>query len=315
MFGHVDVIDGPERFDGGLDTYVYGIRLAGQLPRAWTEPLVLRVYPHPEQAEKAKREAAVQQFAADRGIPAPRPLLVEPLWQPYGLPFMLMERATGSPLIERFKNPLAIRGAIRSMVLLQVRLHRVPVDRCPLPYESPLVDRLLDEPRTRVECFRPPGSPERLHWLQENASSVRDEEPALLHNDFHPLNLLANGERLTLLDWSDAAIGDRHCDVARTLAVFRLAPPLESNALLRTVLSILSRYIVPAYEAEYRKRLPLESRRLRYWQALHAFVAWLQIAVMRSAGEDAIGARPGTLDRIPGSLEPALRSYFDERAF
>ena len=314
LLGAVEVVEGPDRYGAGLDTYVYAIRLRGELPPEWAAPLVLRVYPQAAQAGKAQREAAAQTFAADHGIAAPRPLLVEMSWEPYGLPFMIMERAPGSPLMERFKNPLAIGRTIRAMAALQARLHSLPTDGCPLPYDGPLVDRWLAPTKEQVKRFRPRGLDGPLRWLEEHAQIVREEEPVLVHNDFHPLNLVADGDRLTLLDWSDATLGDRHCDVARTLALFWLAPPLESNAVTRMVLTVLRRFIVPAYARAYRKHLPLDKRRLRYWQALHAFKAWAQIAVMRQEGEAAIGAPAGVLAQIPQALLPALQAYFEERA-
>lgn len=309
-FGTTSVIEGPDRYGSGLDTYVYAIRLDGQLTWEWRQPLVLRVYPTPEQKQKAQREADAQTFASDRGISAPRPLLVEPDWQPYGLPFMIMERAPGHQLIDWFKSPLRVRSAIGAMVTLQVQLHSVPTDDCPLPYESPLVDRWLAPAKENVEHFRLPGLLEPLHWLEENADLVRDEDPVFLHNDFHPLNLLVDGDRLTLLDWPDAALGDRHCDLARTLALFWLAAPLERSLVGRTTLGLLRRYIVPAYEREYSSHLAVDPTRLRYWQALHAFTAWTQIAVMQQEGEEALGARSGVLSEIPAALVPALEAYF-----
>jgi aminoglycoside phosphotransferase (APT) family kinase protein len=312
-FGSIQVVEGPDRYGSGLDTYVYAIRLQGDLPPEWLQPLVLRVYPTAEQAAKAEREASAQTFAADHGIAAPRPRLVETRWEPFGLPFMIMERVSGTPLIERFKNPLAIGRSVRAMARLQAQLHSVPADGCPLAYDGPLVDRLIAPAKEQVERFRLPGLAAPLRWIEDNSEIVRKEDPAFVHNDFHPLNIVADGDHLTLLDWPDATLGDRHCDVARTLALFWLAPPLESSVLTRTVLGVLRRYIVPAYARAYRKRLPLDDRRLRYWQALHAFKAWTQIAVMRSEGEKAIGARAGVLSQIPPALLPALKTYFYER--
>lgn len=312
-FGACSIVEGADRYRGGIDTYVYAIRLNGDLSPEWLAPLVLRVYPTPDQKTKAQREADAQTFAADHGISAPRPLLVEPGWQPYGLPFMIMERAPGSQLVDRFKNPLRISGAIKAMVDLHVKLHTIPTDACPLPYDGPLVDRWLTPSKENVARFRPPGLDGPLKWLEENAALVRDEEPVLVHNDFHPLNLLADGDNLTLLDWPDATLGDRHCDVARTLALFWLASPLEKSLLGRTVLGMLRRYIVPAYEREYRKHLPLDDARLRYWQAVHAFTAWVQLAVIKQEGETAIGARAGVLEDIPAAIVPALKTYVYER--
>jgi aminoglycoside phosphotransferase len=46
---------------------------------------------------------------------------------------------------------------------------------------------------------------------------------ALLHLDYHPLNVLTDGERITaVLDWTNAAAGDPRTDLARTFSILRL---------------------------------------------------------------------------------------------
>ena len=311
--GEIEVAEGPDRYSGGMDTYVYAIRFSGDLPPGWRSPLVLRIYPSSEQIQKAEREAKIQRFVADQGFPAPRPLLLDTSCEPFGLPFMLMERAPGLNAVDRFRNPLNIRSTIRAMATLQARLHSLPIDGCPLPYESPLVDRWLAPSRDLIQRYHPPGLDPHLAWLEEHASIVRDEAVALTHNDFHPLNIQVEGEQMSLLDWPDAALGDRHCDVGRTLAVFWLAAPLEKSLVARSVLRLLRRYIVPLYTREYRRHLPLDDRRLHYWQALHAFKNVVQFAVLRQEGEAALGARPGVLAEVPPSLARAIDDYFQRR--
>src|SRR5436853_495789 len=48
---------------------------------------------------------------------------------------------------------------------------------------------------------------------------------ALLHLDFHPLNVLVDGRRVTaVIDWANARAGDPRADLARTLTILRLSP-------------------------------------------------------------------------------------------
>jgi aminoglycoside phosphotransferase (APT) family kinase protein len=313
MLGTISVAEGPVRFTSGLDTFVYAVKLDGSLPPEWAVPLVLRIYPSVEQRMKAEHEFAIQRFVTARGFPAPEPLHVNVSGEPWGLPFMIMQRATGSSAMDRFKNPLAIAGIVKAMATLQARLHVMPTDGCPLPYDSPLVERRLDPSRRLISQYQPAGLDAPLRWLEDNIHLVRNEEPVLTHNDYHPFNLIVDGDRMTLLDWSDAALGDRHCDVARTLALFWLAPSFERSFLSRTVLRTLRGFIVKRYESAYASHLPLDPERLRYWQALHAFKAWLQIATMRQEGEAAIGARGGVLAEIPPGLVASLRRYLEQR--
>jgi hypothetical protein len=62
--------EAPAALGRGFDTYIYAFRLSESagLDAAWTQPLVLRVYPSIEQAQKADREAAIQRFTASLAI-------------------------------------------------------------------------------------------------------------------------------------------------------------------------------------------------------------------------------------------------------
>jgi len=305
----------PERIGNGLDTYIYAFSVEGaEAPDPWASPLILRVYPAVSQCEKARREFAVQQFAVDRGFPAPRPLSLDDAGPVLGLPFMIMERVPGVPLLDRMKNPFALAGIIRAMADLQVRLHKVPVEGCPLPSSPPLVSRQLADIARDLQKFEIDHLSAEYGWLEANCSVVEDEEPVLLHNDFHPLNIIVDSDGgMTLLDWSDAALGDRHHDLARTLALFWLAPPLAPTLLERTLLRVLRRYIVPAYTRRYSASLPIDPVRLRYWQALHSFRAWVQVlALRRDAG--ALGARNDATGLAPPGFEHSLADYFHEMA-
>lgn len=312
-FPGITVAEGPDRYSGGMDTYVYAVRFAGPLSPEWAAPLVLRVFPNLGQAAKAEHEAAMQKFVSGLSFPAPRPLLTEPEGDAFGLPFMIMERATGSPAIESFTNPLNLPSLIRRMTALQARLHSLPTEGCPVACTEPLVDRWLKEPREQIARYDPPGLADLLAWIEEKAPIVRDEQPALIHLDFHPMNILVDGEHMTLLDWSDGTLGDRHADVARTTALLWLAAPLLANPVERTIVGVLRHYIVPAYKREYRKLLPLDEERLCFWEAFLAFRSWTQVAVIKQEGEGALGARAGVAAELPDSLLPAFDRYVAER--
>ncbi len=314
--GAVAISDGPARVGHGLDTYIYGFRLEGDgLAAGWDGPLILRIFAAPHQEEKARRETAVQAFLSAAGFPAPRPLLVGGADNDLGLPFMIMERVPGSPMLDRFKNPLAIPGVLRRMADLHVRLHRVPLDGCPLAHDSPLVLRQLAGLHGQVQRYDLADLQGPLRWLEENRGVVEDEEPALLHNDFHPLNVILSDAGVEyVLDWSDAAIGDRHHDLARTLALFWLAPPLARSPVERLLLTAIRGYLIRRYVDRYAEQLPVEKARLRYWEAFHGAHAWAQVKAIRAGHGEEMGANPVGVAQIPPGFERSLQAYFWKRA-
>jgi aminoglycoside phosphotransferase (APT) family kinase protein len=308
----ISIVEGPDKFAGGLDTHVYGLTLGGTLPEGWPARVVLRVYPHADQDAKLEREFAVQKFTSERGFPAPKPLLAAKAGELWELPFMLMARAPGTQAMKAFPHPLRMRQMTRAMAALQARLHALPTDGCPLTYDRPLIDRMLEEPRDQLTKW-PAETPTRgLRWLEENAGIVRDEQPVLLHNDYHPINIVAEGDELTALDWSDATIGDRHSDVARTLGVFRMAPGFVRGAA-KLAPGAVWRYIISSYLRDYESHAPLDRRRIRYWEAVHAFREWVVVDTMNRQGEAAVGAREGLVEEMRGA-SARLQRYFEESA-
>ena len=101
--------------------------------------------------------------------------------------------------------------------------------------------------------------------------------------------------------------------MARTTAVLWLAADLENSAAGRFVLGTLRRWIIPRYKSGYARYACLDTKRLNYWEAFHAFKAWVQIASMQKEGEAAIGAREGVLADLRPGITRALRSYFERR--
>ena len=301
----------------GWDTYIYTFRLAGDsLDRMWAEPLVLRVFPGADQGPKAEREAAVQRFVADRGYPAPRPLAVETERGPLGRPFMIMEHAPGVPMLDRMAgSPLAALRLAAVMADAHVALHRLPVEGFPVPAEGPLVERQLAAARHDISQLGLRELEEPLRWLEEHKQVVAPEERSVIHNDFHPLNILV-GERgqITVIDWPDATVGDRHNDIASTLVLIRTAP-VDSGSLSERLLTRFGRgLVVWRYLSRYRSQLPIDRERLRYWEAARALNRWGLMAVFQSGGSAAIGLKPDTAQRVPPEQLALVRRYFWKRA-
>lgn len=67
---------------------------------------------------------------------------------------------------------------------------------------------------------------------------------SLIHLDYHPLNVLSDGKRITaVLDWTNARAGDPRADLARTLSILRLEgrDPRRVPAALRAALAPFER--------------------------------------------------------------------------
>jgi aminoglycoside phosphotransferase (APT) family kinase protein len=116
--------------------------------------------------------------------------------------------------------------------------------------------------------------------LRERLLALQREPDGLLHLDYHPLNVMAVGNRISgVLDWTNARAGDPRADLARTVSILRLAPsttdvPGPALMALRTILELTWR---------------LGYRRERGWpEQMAPFYAWAGAVLLRD-----LGPRPG----------------------
>lgn len=305
----------------GWDTYLYFFRLdaaSGALAPEWTRPLVLRLYAAPDQWERAHEEVAIQRFVVDRGFPAPRPLALGDAAGPFGLPFMIMERLPGRTMIDHIGfNPTRVPKTFAGMAALHAQLHRLPVDGWPLTDDgSPLVDRFLELLRADAERLGVHDADSALDWLQQQRSTVIPEERSLCHGDFHPLNILVeSADRMSVVDWGLAMVGDRHSDVANALALVRLVPTGSiGGRAQQAVAGVLRRWAARRYLAAYRALLPLDDARLRYWETFHAVRWWVAFSVFLSRGSAAAGLKPESTRFVRPEHVAIFRRRFEELA-
>lgn len=116
-------------------------------------------------------------------------------------------------------------------------------------------------------------------------------------------NLLVDGDRWTLIDWSTAVLADPHYDLAFTDLMLR-NPPLGGSPLLRSAATRIGARIARRFLDRYELRSgkPIDAERLAWGQQVHATRALVEVAGWRAAGtEDAHRGHPWL------TLEPPLR--------
>jgi aminoglycoside phosphotransferase (APT) family kinase protein len=110
--------------------------------------------------------------------------------------------------------------------------------------------------------------------------------------------VLVDGDRLTIIDWTDAGLGDRHGDVARTLLLFDLAAVGADKRSERALLRVLAPWLRRRYRRAYERHLPLDPARLRLWEPAHYLQLWAGVVLTDGQG-------------LPARLGPWLQSQFD----
>lgn len=295
----------------GFDSTVLFVRLRGAaLPPAWTEPLVLRVKADASREDEARREAAVQGWLADRGYPAPRVLCV---WGPgelVGLPVQAMERAAGDVILDAVRaRPWRAPALVAELARVHTALHELPIDGFPVDVD--VLDARLRLTRRVVASGRVPELARPLEQVEALETRLRAAPASICHGDFHPLNVLSTGDRTTVVDWTDAGVGDRHADVARTLALFDLARIAGASRAERAVLSVAGPVLGRLYRRGYERRLPIDPARIRLWLPVQLLHGWAQAAALHAGlldrDDPADDRTDDRADRVPRSLVDELR--------
>ena len=194
---------------GGRDTAIFRVEHGG-------DSFALRIF-RPEQLGTSRGEMVAMDAAAEGGVPVPR---VHAYGVHDGRPALLLDWCEGQTVIEalaRWPERATALGAACGEVLARIHAVTVPVeyqDRSwagwgGLDVSDPLYQRLV-------------------------AFARHDR---LLHLDYHPLNVLTDGERVTaVLDWANAHAGDPRADLARAITILRLDTgdlPPEARPILR----------------------------------------------------------------------------------
>jgi aminoglycoside phosphotransferase (APT) family kinase protein len=320
----------------GWETTLYEFSLRGRsekLPGAEPgAPLVLRFYPSAEAADKGALEYRIIRHLAAAGYPVPKPYLFEPGGAAIGAPFLVMQRLGGGPLFAVRSFPRAFKTfsmGFLGFVRAQVRLHRMAVapsafEMLRTPTDRSEIDELarehaaerllelsLETIASRVAQGPLPGLASALERLRRRAPEFKDAPASLLHLDYHPQNVMVEGFRVTgVIDWANAAIGDRHFDAATT-AVILSTSSMEHPRWMRDNVAgnNLRRTFNALYLALYQVCAPIELRRFRYYQGLAAALRLSMLGMMRMRGPQSVGFRPGAISEVTPSVLRLLGRY------
>ena len=301
--------EAPTRMSGGYDATILRFSLQSA-PDPFSRPLVLRLLQATASAQRAPREAAVQNALAELSYPAPRVFIAEARIEPLGGPFLIMERMPGRSLGSEFEG-LSIKGLGQTLNILwqlprirrevlrlwdeaQTRLHTLPVssfvdrvERAGFSGETFTFDSQLASLRVSAEDLGLNQLRPAIDWLIVHRPR-RSQTPVICHGDFQPLNILADHGHLTgVIDWVKATIADPAFDYGAVLAIFATVPirvPAGLHRMLRALMNNLART-----HSRRRRSLPESEAALRYYQIFNCVVQLVTVGRSRAQGTTAHG--------------------------
>ncbi len=226
---------------------------------AWGEGKILRLLRGSGESERARleRDMLVLRGAREHGVRVPE---VFEAAEVMGRPGLVMERIEGTDLLTAIgRQPWKVWWVAGIGGRAHARMHEVvaPAEvRTTKEYitraltESPLVPRVVAEAALKVMAELPDGD-------------------RLSHGDFHPANILMDGDEPVIIDWSNVSRGDPAADVARTLVILESGEPPPGTPLPVKLLALFGRRLLTsAYLRAYRRVAPLDMELVRRWEAV-----------------------------------------------
>jgi aminoglycoside phosphotransferase (APT) family kinase protein len=288
----------PVPLTGGFWAELLAFSLA-EPPPGWPHDLVARLMPEPFTARK---EIVIQSGVAAAGFPTPAVRAAGGADDGLGRAFMIMDRAPGSMLLSGLTGAGALAqgraffGAIpRLLASTMARLHAL--DPGPIRSELDSADDVISSVGGMLRVFRQlavdnerPDLAEAAQWLIDHPARPAPE--VICHGDLHPFNLLADGDRITLLDWSSALIAPRSFDVAFTSLLLSEAP-LRVPGWTRPAVRWLGRRVAGRFVRSYQRSagVTVDPADVRRHQAVICVRALIEVSGWVHAGE--LAAHPG----------------------
>lgn len=273
-----------------------------------TEELILRMYPGPPGSERARVENLVYETLTKLGYPVPKVYLVEESPRPLGLPFLIMERINGRPMMQMISE-----SDSKSQEMLDI-FSRLFVTLHGLEWQT-----AIDNPETYMAAdpyfyikryvqwygkFLKEHDTEQLlpivDWLNDRLQNSPCESPSLMHGDFHPNNILIDeGGNPFVIDWTASNIADSRFDLGWTLLLARTYLGKEMRAT-----------ILQGYEKHLQKRV----KQVEFFEVTAILRRLTDILVSLREGSTELGMREGAMDLMRESFAHirAVHSVFTE---
>lgn len=304
--GNLDWARPPLPLSGGFWAEMYDVELVDPAERL-TGRLVARLMPDPA---TAAIETIVQRHVNRCGLSVPAVRAAAGPGEHLDRAWTLMDYASGHTLL----GGLDATSAFRQAPTLLRRLPRVLADAaahvhgCPtvgLESELASCDRGADIEEFLQRVAQQAASIDRQDFA-ENARQLAARSPStrvICHGDLHPFNLLVDGERCTLVDWSAAVIADPHYDLAFTTLMLA-NPPLGGPAPVRVAARFIGTRLANGFLRNYEQLTgnPIDPARLAWGHQVHALRALVEVHTWEAHG---------TLNTHAGHPWLALRPHLE----
>jgi Ser/Thr protein kinase RdoA (MazF antagonist) len=277
QLGYDDVSD-PRPVSGGWETLLWHFSTRDGAEHA------LRIYRLDNAEQTAWRERIATETCAAAGVSTPR---IETSGTYEGLPTIVQTWCPGTPLMTLLeRRPWQIHRLGRTFGAMHARLHTLPA---PPEFAATAPDDwlflVLPEHQRVVEHLRGHAAIDTL-----------------VHFDYHPLNVIVDGPRVSVIDWAYSAAGDVRADLALTAETLEAGPVPPGP--MRPLLNVARRVALRGWRAGYEETagaMP-DFRPFRAWAC-----AMLLRGTVESIGRPGVWATEKDLDLLRARVDRLSR--------
>ena len=288
----------------GWETELYSFRLIFKEDKKKKEEnLIIRLYPGKYADIKTKREFNSLVSLYNAGYTVPKTHILELDENIVGKPFIIMDRIIGIEMGEEFTKALEEndREKIFTKILPRlcksfVELHNLDWKVIPNEIEdvknlSPyfFIDRTLKHTKKSLNEYKLQILKPMLKWLKTNRDSAFFEKISILHNDFHPHNIITSSDdgKDYVIDWPSCRVGDYREDLAWSLMLTRAyTSPEISSAVLRL----------------YEKELGSIVKNIEFFEVLSILRRFLDVLIVLTRGAGEVGLRDESIQQIKETM-------------
>ncbi|MCP4381765.1 MAG: aminoglycoside phosphotransferase family protein [Hyphomicrobiales bacterium] len=218
----------------------------------WDDNRVLKLFTAGRDPATIETEARVSAIVHDAGIATPG---VHGLVERDGRHGIVFDRVDGTSMLRLLSTrPWMIPAYGRRLAALHASIHRCQSGALPSQLEQleNLIDRAdaptAERDQARIRLREMPGG------------------TAICHGDFHPDNVLIDGDKATIIDWTTACVGNPVADFVRTSLILQLgAPPPGASAWNRAIIGVGRALFHRSYGRRYQRLRHLHPQDIQPW--------------------------------------------------
>lgn len=227
----------------------------GRTAEIWQheEATILKLYRNDIPVQDMEREYEISQYVHSRGVPTPQPLGWLDTGERRGIVYQQIQGPSLLKLIG--KAPWKVQQYGRQLAGLHCELHAVEAGED--------IGRQKEYLRWNITAAPMLGTEEKtviLAGLEQLPEGRR-----LCHGDFHPDNVLLDGQ-LWVIDWMTGIAGEPAADAARSWLLCSVGtPPPGSSLFMRWVLKFIRLGLCGSYTREYLRLSGYSLSELERW--------------------------------------------------